>query len=124
MVPMAQTLMGWAATAVVVLHLLFIVFATAGAALLVRWPRLVWLHLPAVLWAGYVAVTGTICPLTPLENQLRQWAGSAAYSGGFIEHYLLALIYPSGLTREVQVGLGVFVLLLNAMLYARWLWRR
>lgn len=111
-----------AANAVLVLHGLFIAFVVGGAALVWRWPHLVWLHLPAVLWAAYVEFSGTICPLTPLENCLRAAAGQQGYAGGFIEHYLLLLIYPAGLTRETQWLLGVGVVLLNAGLYSRWVW--
>ena len=107
------------ADAVLLLHGLFIVFAVFGGLLVWRWPRLAWLHLPAAAWAGWVVSAGWICPLTPLENALRRSAGEAGYGGGFIEHYLLALIYPEGLTRPVQIALGLGVLLLNAVLYAR-----
>ena len=109
------------ADAVVALHLLFIVFVVAGAALLPRWPRLVWLHLPAAVWGAFVEFTGTICPLTPLENLLRGMAGEHGYRGGFVEHYLIPLIYPQALTRETQVVLGVAVVAVNVLLYARWL---
>ena len=112
------------ADAVLVLHGLFIVFVLIGAIGVARWPRLAWVHLAAVAWAVYVAAAGRICPLTPIENALRRSAGEAGYSGGFIEHYLLAVIYPDGLTRGVQIGLGVFVLALNVALYARWLAKR
>jgi hypothetical protein len=114
-------LASWLADAVLVLHLLFIAFVVAGAALLWRWPRLAWLHLPAALWGAYAELSGTICPLTPLENRLRALAGEAGYAQGFVEHYLLALIYPAALTREVQLALGGAVLLLNLLLYALWL---
>ena len=112
------------ADAVLLLHGLFILFAVLGGVLVWRWPRLAWLHLPAAAWAGWVVSAGWICPLTPLENALRRSAGEAGYSGGFIEHYLLALIYPEGLTRPVQVVLGVGVLLFNAVLYALLIARR
>jgi hypothetical protein len=114
-------LASWLADAVLVLHLLFIAFVVAGAALLWRWPRLAWLHLPAALWGAYAELSGTICPLTPLENRLRALAGEAGYAQGFVEHYLLALIYPAALTREAQLALGGAVLLLNLLLYALWL---
>lgn len=110
----------WLADAVVLVHLLFIAFVVAGAALLWRWPRLVWLHLPAAAWGAFVEFSGAICPLTPLENRLRALAGEAGYAQGFVEHYLLAL-YPQALTREVQLALGGAVLLLNLLLYALWL---
>ena len=109
------------ADAVAALHLLFIIFVVAGAALLWRWPRLAWLHLPAALWGAFVEFSGTICPLTPLENRLREMAGAQGYGGGFVEHYLLPLIYPQALTREVQILLGVAVVAVNVLLYSRWL---
>jgi hypothetical protein len=102
-------------------HGLFIAFVVAGAALLWRWPRLVWLHLPAVLWGAYAEFSGAICPLTPLENRLRALAGEAGYAQGFVEHYLLPLIYPQALTHEVQLVLGTAVVAVNALLYALWL---
>jgi hypothetical protein len=114
------------ADVLLVLHGLFILFVLVGGALVWRWPRLAWLHLPAVAWAAWVAWAGWICPLTPMENELRRAAGQAGYSGGFIEHYLLGMIYPQGLTRGVQIGLGVFVAALNLGVYG-WLlrgWRR
>jgi hypothetical protein len=110
----------WAADAVVLLHALFIAFVVLGAALLPRWPRLVALHLPALLWGMYVEAAGAICPLTPLENRLRALAGAAGYEGGFIEHHLLPLIYPPGLTRKLQWTLGAVVLGVNLGLYGRW----
>jgi hypothetical protein len=106
------------ADAVLLLHGLFILFAVLGGLLVWRWPRLAWLHLPAAAWAAWVVSAGWICPLTPLENALRRSAGEAGYSGGFVEHYLLGLIYPEGLTRPVQIALGLGVVLLNAVLYA------
>ena len=110
-----------AAEAVVLLHLLFIAFVVLGAALLPRWPRLVWLHVPALLWGVYVELSGSVCPLTPLENELRALAGARGYGGGFIEHYLLPLLYPAGLTRELQWVLALGVAGVNLALYGRWL---
>ncbi|OGA00809.1 MAG: hypothetical protein A2Z44_04495 [Betaproteobacteria bacterium RBG_19FT_COMBO_58_11] len=110
---------------VLLLHLLFIVFVLAGGLLAFRWPNLVWVHLPAVLWGAAIEVAGWICPLTPLENHFRQLAGEAGYAGGFIEHYLLAAVYPAGLTREIQMALGFAVLALNLLVYGVWWrWRR
>ena len=111
------------ADAVLVLHLIFIVFVAGGALLLWRWPRVVWLHMPAVLWGAYAELSGTICPLTPLENRLRALAGEQGYPGDFIGHYLLALIYPQALTRGAQLLIGAGVLALNLTLYALWLRR-
>lgn len=108
---------------VVAVHFAFILFAVAGGLFVPRWPRLAWLHLPAALWGAAVVAFGWICPLTPLENRLRAAAGEAGYAGGFIERYLLPLIYPPGLTRGMQVALGVALLLFNLAVYAR-AWRR
>lgn len=112
-----------AADAVLVLHLAFIVFALFGAVLAVRWRWLPLVHLPAAAWGFFVEVSGRVCPLTDLENDLRLRAGQAGYRGGFIEHYLLGVIYPSGLTREVQFALAGVVLAVNAAIYTWLLWR-
>jgi hypothetical protein len=114
------------ADAVLLLHLGFILFVVLGALLVVnqrsrrRWLPL---HLAAAGWGFLVEATGAICPLTWAELYFRRLAGQAGYEGGFIDHYLLPLIYPAGLTRELQIGLGVGVLAVNALLYA-WIWRR
>ena len=106
------------ADAVVVVHLAFIVFVMSGGAAVIVWPRLAWLHLPAVIWAAYVEFTSTICPLTPLENLLRSRAGQSGYQGDFVEHYVLPIIYPSGLTPQVQTILGIVVVAVNGAFYA------
>lgn len=111
-----------AADAVLLLHLAFIVFALLGAALIARWRWVVWLHLPAAAWGAFVELSGSICPLTDLENAWRVKAGLSGYEGSFIEHHLLALIYPDGLTREIQFVLALVVLLVNLALYG-WLAR-
>jgi len=109
-----------AADAVLLVHLLFIAFVLLGGLLVLRWRwrRLVWLHLPAVVWGVVVESMHWQCPLTPLENSLRQAAGQAGYTGGFIEHYLMPIIYPAGLTPQIQLWLGAVVLLLNGLIYA------
>ncbi len=112
-----------AADAVLVLHLAFILFAVFGAWLALRWRWVLWVQLPACAWAAWIMASGRICPLTPLENRLRVLAGQQGYEGGFIEHYLMAVIYPEGLTREVQVVLGALVLLSNVLAW-RCLMRR
>jgi hypothetical protein len=112
-----------AADAVVALHLAFIVFAIAGGALVLRSPRWAALHLPAVAWVAWLELTGAQCPLTPLENALRTAAGERGYEGGFIDHYLLPIIYPAGLTASVQTLLGVGVIVLNLAVYSL-AWRR
>ena len=107
------------ADAVLVLHLLFIVFAALGGIAALRWPRVAWIHLPAAAWAAVVEFTGWICPLTPIEVRLRHQAGQTGFEGGFIEHYLGALIYPAGLTRTHQMALGALLLLVNLVVYWR-----
>ena len=111
------------ADGVLLLHLAFIVFVLLGALAVARRPWLAWLHLPAVAWAVTVEVNGWLCPLTPLEVRLRILAGEAGYDGGFVERYLLPLVYPPGLTPTVQAVLGLGVLGLNVALYGRLLWR-
>jgi len=115
------------ADALVIMHLLFVAFVMAGGFLLVRWPRLAWLHLPAAAWGATIEFTGWICPLTPLENHLRTLGGGSAYSGGFVERYLLPILYPENLTLPIQQVLGGLVVGVNLVAYAlafRALWRR
>lgn len=108
----------WAADVVLVVHLLFIAFVLLGGLLMLRWPRLAWLHLPAVLWGATVELMHLQCPLTPLENSLREAAGQVGYDGGFITHYLIPVIYPAGLTPQIQLMLGALVVLLNGLVYS------
>lgn len=105
------------ADAVVLFHLLFIVFVMLGALLVVRRLKWIWLHLPAVAWGMSVEFLHLYCPLTPLENSLRMRAGAVGYEGDFIGHYLLPLIYPAGLTPQIQLGLGALVLVVNVAAY-------
>lgn len=108
-----------AATGLALLHFGFIVFVVLGALLLLRWPRLAWLHLPAAAWGSMIEFGGWVCPLTSMENHCLRKAGAAGYSGGFVAHYLFAVIYPAGLTRGIEIAIGLFVLVLNAGLYVR-----
>lgn len=108
---------------VLVAHFAFLAFVVAGGVLVLRWPKLAWLHLPAVIWGALIEFSGWICPLTPLENDLRHRAGEAGYTGGFIAHYVTRVLYPDGLTRGVQVVLGLLVLALNAAIYGTMLAR-
>lgn len=110
----------FAAEFVVLVHCAFVAFVVLGAVLVLRWPRMAWCHLPAVVWGALSEFLGIICPLAPLEQFLWRQAGLAGYSGGFIEHYVVALLYPAGLTRSIQVALGTGVIVLNATLYG-WL---
>ena len=114
---------GLLADAVLVAHAGFVAFVVLGGLLLLRWPRLAWVHLPVVAWGAGIEFTGGICPLTPLENHLRALAHEQGYAGGFVEHYVFGLLYPEGLTRDVQIVLGLGVLALNGAVYA-WLWYR
>ena len=113
-----------AANLVLLAHLAFIGFVVLGGPCVLRWPGLAWCHLPAVAWAAALELKGWICPLTPLENALLRAAGESGYAGGFIEHYLLAVIYPAGLTSTVQLWLGLGVLAINLPIYAYLLRRR
>jgi hypothetical protein len=113
-----------AADLVVLLHFAFILFVVLGGFFALKWRWLVWLHVPAALWGALIEFTGWICPLTPLENLLRQAGGDRGYAGDFIEHYLLPLIYPADLTRELQFALGLGVVILNALVYSLWFARR
>jgi hypothetical protein len=105
---------------VVILHLVFVAFAVGGAFLVLRWRRLAWVHVPAAIWAALIEFVGWICPLTPFEKELRELGGGSGYADGFVAHYLLPLLYPRGLTREVQIVLGSLVLVVNLGIYG-WL---
>ena len=99
-----------AADAIMAIHFLFIAFALFGSFLVLWKPWIVWLHLPALAWGAYIELSGSICPLTPLENHFRELAGQGQYFGGFITHYLGPIIYPAGLTRGGQyLALGILV---------------
>jgi uncharacterized protein DUF2784 len=103
---------------VLVVHLAFVLFVVLGGLLVLRWPRVALLHIPAAIWGILIEYSGWICPLTPLENSFRQAGGEAGYSGGFIQHYIQPALYPTGLTRETQFVLGSVALLVNLTAYA------
>ena len=107
----------------VFVHVVFVVFAAAGGLLVLRWPRVAWLHVPAAAWAVFVELSGGSCPLTPLENELRERGGLQPYSGDFVANYVFPVLYPEGLTRDVQVWIGLAVLAVNVAAYG-WLTRR
>ena len=111
------------ADVVLMAHAAFALFVAAGGLLVLRWRPLIWLHVPAALWGAAVEFGGWICPITLLENRLRSAAGEATYSGDCIAHYMSVMLYPSALTRSMQVLLGVLVLVMNVGVY-RLLWRR
>ena len=106
-----------------VLHLVFIIFVVVGGFMVVRWPRLVWVHLPAAIWAVLIELGGWTCPLTPLENWLRRRAGERGYQESFVEHYLLPVLYPEALTRNIQFVLAGAVVMINVTVYALFTWR-
>ena len=111
------------ADTVVLLHLGFVVFVVCGG-LFVLWRRwMAFVHLPAAVWGVFIEFSGRICPLTPLENHLRALAGEAAYSGDFVERYLMPVLYPPGLRHDVQIALGLFALAVNVAVYV-YAWRR
>ena len=107
----------WLADLTVVVHLLFVAFVVLGGRLVLRRRAWALAHVPAAVWGVAVEWAGWVCPLTPLENWLRRRAGSGEYSAGFVEHYLLPVLYPSGLTRELQIVLGSLVVVINVIFY-------
>jgi hypothetical protein len=108
------------ADTVLVIHLAFILFVLFGGLMVLRWRWIILLHVPAMVWGALVEFFHLYCPLTPLENVLRTKAGGAGYEGGFIEHYLVTLIYPAGLNPQIQLWLGAVVVAINVAIYA-WL---
>ena len=111
------------ADSVLIVHLLFIGFVIFGGFIALRSPWLALFHIPAACWGTFIELTGRICPLTVMEVELRRIAGDAGYSDSFIEHYLLSIIYPAGLTRNIQFVLAGFVILINVAIYGRFLYR-
>lgn len=108
---------------VVGIHFAFVVFVVIGGGLVIRWPKLAWVHLPAAAWGVLVEAAGWICPLTPLENRLRLLGDGRTYADGFIAHYLVPVLYPQNLTRGIQILLGLSVALINAAVYGFLLYR-
>lgn len=106
------------ADAVLVLHFAFVLFVALGGLLVLRRPRIAWVHLPTAVWGVAIEFGGWICPLTPLENRLRELAGESTYHGDFIARHLMPVIYPEGLTREAQLALGFAALVGNGAIYA------
>lgn len=112
-----------AADLVLAVHLGFIVFVILGGLLLLRFPKIMYLHIPAAVWGAVVEISGRICPLTTWENDLRQSAGESGYAESFVEHYLVPIIYPAGLTRDVQLTLAGIVVFANLVIYGWLLYR-
>ncbi|MCK5640082.1 MAG: DUF2784 domain-containing protein [Gammaproteobacteria bacterium] len=112
------------AKAVVLSHLFFILFSVLGGLLMLRWNKLIWLHIPILTWAVFIEINHWTCPLTPLENWLREQVGNAGYTGSFIEHYIIPIIYPTGLTTEIQTMLGLGILAINIPIYGWYIHRK
>lgn len=107
----------------VIVHLCFVLFVVLGALLALRWPKVVWIHLPAACWGAFIEFSGRVCPLTPLEVWLRRQGGDAGYPGSFVEQYLIPVLYPAALTADLQILLGGLVVLVNLALYGWLCWR-
>src|SRR5947209_5445122 len=105
------------ANAVVVFHACFVLFVLCGGLFVVRWRWVALLHVPAALWGMFVEISGWMCPLTPLENRLREAGGGVAYRGGCVDHYIMPVLYPAGLTRDFQITLGTLIALITVLLY-------
>ena len=103
---------------IVLIHFAFVLFVIFGGLLALRWPKAAYVHLPIAVYGALIELVGWICPLTPLEKRLRESAGLEGYQGGFVEHYILPVLYPSGLTPNIQVALGGLVIVLNLAVYA------
>ena len=109
---------------VLVTHLAFVLFVVLGGIAALHWRRVAMVHLPVAVYGALIEFVGFTCPLTPLENWLRRRGGEAGYTGGFIDHYVTATIYPHGLTRDIQIVLGVAVLAINVAVYTTWVRHR
>ena len=102
---------------ILMIHFSFILFVVFGGFIVLKWKKLIYFHIPAALWGAVIEITGWVCPLTPLEIALRVRAGTGFYTGGFIDHYLTPIVYPHGLTREIQYYLAAGVIIINAFAY-------
>jgi hypothetical protein len=111
------------ADAVALFHAAFVIFVVFGSLIVIRWPGVIWIHLPAAMWGAAIEFGGWTCPLTPIENVLRSRAGEAGYAGGFVDHYIFRALYPDGLTPAIRWSLGAFVLIVNALAYG-FIWNR
>jgi hypothetical protein len=112
-----------AADLVVATHFAFVLYVVLGGVFALKWKRSAWVHIPAAVWGVVIEFAGWVCPLTPLENWLREKGGAPGYSGSFVEHYLEPLLYPAGLTRGLQIAFGVFALIVNFGVYGYVIWR-
>ena len=121
---MSSTLYLILAELTVLLHFLFVAFVVIGGFAVLRWPKLIYLHLLALAWGVYIELSGGICPLTPLENHFRQLAGMDIYQGGFINHYIMPILYPRGLTHDMQIRIGIGLIVLNVVIYTIFIYRQ
>ncbi len=121
---MSSTLYLILAELTVLLHFLFVVFVVIGGVAVLRWPRLIYAHLLAVAWGIYIELTGGICPLTPLENRFRDLAGMQPYEGGFINHYIMPILYPRGLTHNIQIWIALGLIVINVAIYSVFVYRQ
>ncbi|HSF24461.1 MAG TPA: DUF2784 domain-containing protein [Blastocatellia bacterium] len=112
-----------AADLVVATHFAFVLYVVLGGVFALKWKRSAWVHIPAAVWGVVIEFAGWVCPLTPLENWLREKGGAPGYSGSFVEHYLEPLLYPAALTRGLQIAFGVFALIVNFGVYGYVIWR-
>lgn len=112
------------ADVVVVVHFAFVLYVVLGGLLVVRWPWTAFVHLPVLAWGALIETMLWVCPLTPLENALRRAAGSAGYSGGFVEHYVIPVLYPANLGHPTHLLLAALLIVFNATVYALVLRRR
>lgn len=112
--PAAYKLM---ADALVIFHLSFVAFVLLGALLVLKWRRLIWLHIPAVIWGIYIETSHNRCPLTYWENHWRKLGGDAVYNGGFVDHYLMPILYPHEITDEAQLLIAAVIVLINGVCY-------
>jgi hypothetical protein len=117
-------MLGFLADLTVVVHLAFVLFVVFGGFLVARWRQVAWLHVPAAIWGAWIEFAGWVCPLTPLENWLRQQEGESVYTTGFVEHYLVPILYPASLPRHVQWLLGILVIAMNLVIYVMVVRRR
>ncbi len=102
---------------VLLIHFSFILFVVFGGFAVLKWKRIIYYHIPAALWGIVIEITGWVCPLTPLEIELRVRAGSGFYTGGFIDRYLTPIVYPPGFTRQLQYYLAAGLIIINAAAY-------
>lgn len=112
------------ADGVVLFHFAFVGFVLLGGLIVLRWRRTMWLHLPAVAWGIFIQLSYRRCPLTPLENRLRERGAGDAYAGGFVDHYIMPVLYPDGLTRDLKVAIALLIIVLNAACYGFILYRK